>query len=62
MEASPEYEVIVDANNLLVEIDNEICKHVHVHALYRTYNNYVYMYVSMDVDKFNLCCTVKAGC
>ena len=26
VEADPEYRLIVDSNNILVEIDNEICK------------------------------------
>lgn len=26
VEANPEYQVIVESNNLLVEIDNEICE------------------------------------
>ena len=41
MEVDPEYQLIVDSNNILVEIDNEIskcvCMHkyiVHVHVMW----------------------------
>jgi U4/U6 small nuclear ribonucleoprotein PRP31 len=32
VEADPEYQLIVEANNLTVEIDNEISKFIHTTA------------------------------
>lgn len=37
VEADPEYVLIVDANNLAVEIDNEICEYVFVGLVFNFY-------------------------
>ena len=48
VEANPEYQLIVESNNLLVEIENEICKTISLRLQYCTCILYsvVYMYVS----------------
>ena len=44
MEVNPEYQLIVESNNIVVEIDNEICKSSYYIDTHHTHN-IVYVFV-----------------